>query len=376
LTYLPSRAVSFTVTVPTRAAAEDLADALAARGHLLVAVREVDHFLKDPASFWYGKPTSRPEDQGKWDVFSLVAGPVPDDDTAWWSAVEEQAVRRLSQRLDGRSGGGAEGATDVMVRTFARVGLVHELDDATASARRLAALAACPARDGERDPRQVDENLPDGPGQPIPAGGLDSVDWGGLAHAYGPATNVPDLLRGLAANDDGWDEVLSEVCGSVLHQGSTYSSTAATVRVLAGLAAAPQLAPRRRLDLLYILFLAGSALAQAEAQGYRADAHAAEVRATVISEVDRLLVLWGSVSQAEQRLPLMLAALAGRAVKPTGLTDPASRLAQVMVRDLNAAEGTLGELARRNEDLLEYADGDAPLHHRLVASLQTLISQP
>ena len=137
---------------------------------------------------------------------------------------------------------------------------------------------------------------------------------GALVHAYGPATEVPDLLRGLAANDDRWGDLHNEFVGEVLHQGSTYSASAPALQVLAELANAPGLAPKRRLDLLYTLFLAGSSSAQADAYGYRADDHATEVQTTVIGAVDQLLMLWPSVSRAEQRLLLLLAALAAKPV--------------------------------------------------------------
>ena len=376
MTHLPTVARSFQVTVPTRAAADGLADALAARGHLLVAVRVVDHFFKDPASPLYGKPSLRPDEQGQWDVFSLVTGPVPDEDVEWWLAQEDEAVRRLAARFGGRTGSSGGGPTDLMIRTFTRVGLVHELDEANAASRRLAALADSPARASEREPRKVDENLPDGPGAPIAVGPLDAVDWGRLTHAYGPAGDVPALLRALAANDDEWDDAHGELCGSVLHQGSTYSATAPALRVLTQIAIAAQLAPKRRLDLLYTLFLAGSELAEAQAHGYRPDAYALEARAAVAGDVERLMTLWPSVSRAEQRLLLLLAALAEHAAGPSDLHDPASRLALAMVDDTGDAESVLRDLASRNEDLLELAEGDAPLHSRLVASLRTLLWEP
>jgi hypothetical protein len=373
MTHMPSWSQSFLVTLPTREAAEEVADVLAARGHRLVAIREVDHFIKDPSSSMHDKPSLRPDEHGQWDVFSIATGPVPDDDVEWWQAQEDQAVRRLSQRLGGRTGGSGGGGTELLIRTFTRVGLVHELDEATAAARRLAALAESPVRAGERETRSVDENLPDQPGDSIHVGGIDGVDWSALAHAYGPATDLPDLLRGLAANDLRWDDLHSDFVGSVLHQGSIYSSSAPALGVLARLATAPQLAPKRRLDLLYTLFLAGSAFAQAEAYGYRPDLHAAEVRTTVINAAPHLLSLWSSATEAERRLLLLLAAIAGQSVPQTDLSDPASRLALAMIHDQQDAEAALRELATANEDLIELLDSGAPLHSRLTAALERLL---
>ncbi|MET7279508.1 hypothetical protein ABZS29_14830 [Kribbella sp. NPDC005582] len=374
--YLPSFAQSFRVTVPTRAAAEELACALALRGHRLVAIRDVDHFSKDPSSFWYGKPSMRPDEQGQWDVFSVATGPVPDADEHWWRAQEDEAVRRLAERLHGRSGGSGGGGAELLLRTFTREGLVHELDETTAHERRLAALADSPGRVGVQEDRSVDETLPDGPGDSVALTGIDSVSWGELTHAYGPASDVPELLRGLAANDDNWDELHTEFVGSVLHQGSSYSSSAPALQVLAQLAMAPQLAPKRRLYLLYTLFLAGCEAAKAEAYGYKPDLHHAEVRVVVVNAAQGLLRLWPSVSRAEQRMLLLLAALSDQSVPEHDLSDAASRLAAAIIRDEREAEATLKDLAGRNEDLIELANSHAPTRSRLTAALETLLWEP
>jgi hypothetical protein len=177
----------------------------------------------------------------------------------------------------------------------------------------------------------------------------------------------------LAANDERWDDLHQEFCVAVLHQGGTYSSSAPALRILAQLAAAPELAAKRRLDLLDTLFRAGAALDEAVARGYRPDAYAAEVRTAVVGEVDQLLTMWPAVSPAEQRILLLLAALAGREVEPIDLPDPASRLALAMVHNPAKAEEVLRDIASRNEDIMEFAEGEAPLHSRLIASLQALI---
>ncbi|GAA0466287.1 hypothetical protein Ade02nite_46830 [Paractinoplanes deccanensis] len=63
--------------------------------------------------------------------------------------------------------------------------------------------------------------------------GLDAVAWGELSHAYGTALDTPGLLR-RAIHDQ---EAISELHGSVFHQGSVYSATVAAVPFLAELAA-------------------------------------------------------------------------------------------------------------------------------------------
>lgn len=373
----PSSAQSFSVTVPDEAAARELADELAARGHALVAVREVDWALRDSSSFWFGKPTMRPHEQGQWDVTSVATGPLPDDDERWWEAQEDQAVRRLAQRFGARShGGGGGGDTGTLLRTFTRVGLVHELDDATVRERRLAALSLSPARADDPSAHgsgDVDEDLPDGPGEPVRLNGLDDVSWGELEHAYGPAADVPRMLAGLAANDDQWDLHLDDLLGSVTHQGNSYSATAPALRLVAALAAAPQLAAKRRLHLLYTLFVAAAAADMAHAYGNPSEPHHETVRATVVDASGDLASLWPTLSRAEQRLLLLLAALSRRPVPGNDLTDPASRLAMTMLRDKDAAGALLETLARSNEDLIELAEAPAPLRSRLVAALEVLL---
>ncbi len=53
------------------------------------------------------------------------------------------------------------------------------------------------------------------------------VDWSVLRHAYGPADDTPGLLDGLRGED--WSEVVSELFGSILHQGSVYPATVAAL---------------------------------------------------------------------------------------------------------------------------------------------------
>ena len=374
--HMPQWSQSFQATLPDQAAALRMADALAGRGHVLVAVREVDHFQKDPTSWWYGRPSVRPDEQGLWDVFSIATGPMPDSDAEWWEAQEDRAVRQLATSLGGRSAGPGGGSTKQLISGFTREGLVHELDRETVERRRLEAFARSPARAGSRETRKVDEVLADRPGEMVVLHGVDDVDWQALEHAYGPAIDVPRMLRALAANDDRWGDAHAELVGAVFHQGNLYSSSAPAVSALAELAASPRLAPERRLDLLYTLFLAGSASARADAYGHRPDQHAFDVQTAVMGEVDHVMPLWPSLSSAERRVMVLLAALAGRTVPDTDLSDPASRLARAMMRDEQDAEAVLRDLATRNEDLFELADGDAPAHSRLTAALETLLWEP
>ncbi|MCE6998668.1 HEAT repeat domain-containing protein [Saccharothrix sp. S26] len=66
--------------------------------------------------------------------------------------------------------------------------------------------------------------------------GLDDVDWHAVAHAYGPADDVPGLLRGLVSDDPAVREsALDGMYGAVHHQGDVYDSTVAALPFLLGL---------------------------------------------------------------------------------------------------------------------------------------------
>ncbi|ONI75236.1 hypothetical protein ALI144C_41625 [Actinosynnema sp. ALI-1.44] len=63
--------------------------------------------------------------------------------------------------------------------------------------------------------------------------GLDDVDWASLRHAYGPAVEVPELVRGLVSDDPAEREIaLDGMEGGVHHQGSVYDSTVAVIPFL------------------------------------------------------------------------------------------------------------------------------------------------
>ena len=76
---------------------------------------------------------------------------------------------------------------------------------------------------------------------------LDEIPWNRLTHAYGPADDVPDLLRSLRtapAETTGQQSPLWHLCGNIWHQGSVYEATAYAVPFLIELAASPQVPDR------------------------------------------------------------------------------------------------------------------------------------
>jgi hypothetical protein len=82
--------------------------------------------------------------------------------------------------------------------------------------------------------------------------GLDVIDWERLSHAYGPARDVPLDLQRLASSDaDVRASALWQLYGSIIHQGTLYSATAAAVPFLLRLASHPSIPNRNEIrDLL------------------------------------------------------------------------------------------------------------------------------
>jgi hypothetical protein len=75
--------------------------------------------------------------------------------------------------------------------------------------------------------------------------GLDDIDWAGLSHAYGPATEVPVLLRGLVHPDPAVrEQALDSMYGGVHHQGDVYPCTLATIPFLLRIAERPDMSGR------------------------------------------------------------------------------------------------------------------------------------
>ncbi|MFI1761175.1 HEAT repeat domain-containing protein [Streptomyces sp. NPDC020800] len=76
--------------------------------------------------------------------------------------------------------------------------------------------------------------------------GIDDVDWASMSHAYTQsATDVPELLRGLASHDPVRREVaLDGMYGAVHHQGDVYDSTVACIPFLFELIGNPAFADR------------------------------------------------------------------------------------------------------------------------------------
>ena len=72
-------------------------------------------------------------------------------------------------------------------------------------------------------------------------GGIDDIDWSSLTHAYGPADDVPGLLRSLnSPNEKTRKDAIYELFGNIWHQGTVYEATIYAVPYLIELLASPE----------------------------------------------------------------------------------------------------------------------------------------
>ncbi len=85
---------------------------------------------------------------------------------------------------------------------------------------------------------------------------LDAIDWAALRHAYGSAGDVPESLRDtVAADPETRRAAWADLGGSIIHQGSRYSATAAAVPFLLEIAADPAV-PQRENALWFLMVAA------------------------------------------------------------------------------------------------------------------------
>lgn len=80
---------------------------------------------------------------------------------------------------------------------------------------------------------------------------LEKIDWASCTHAYGEATDVPDLLRTLLSADEGQrEEAISTLFGNIWHQGTVYPATARAVPFLYELLSNPDVQDKRNIACL------------------------------------------------------------------------------------------------------------------------------
>lgn len=191
----------------------------------------------------------------------------------------------------------------------------------------------------------------DAPDVAVDLSALLDIPWTDLDHAYGPASDVPELINTLAQWPTHAADVLDELLGdALLHQGSCYSATAPAMPFLAKLAVTRTTPARHRLTLHCDLLYA----AQRKAATLIADADRAaatgdqpmpapwtdEVHTTIDGQVPTLLAHWAHQPPAVQ---FILAALA--AVYPAHGQAVASHAAALAAHYAGTQPGAYLQLA-------------------------------
>jgi HEAT repeats len=98
--------------------------------------------------------------------------------------------------------------------------------------------------------------------------GLDQIDWASLTHAYGPASDVPDQIRGLASADEKTREAsLYELFGNIWHQGTVYDASSHAVPFLVELVGDPSVQGKVGILTLLTALATGSSYLDVHARG-------------------------------------------------------------------------------------------------------------
>jgi len=88
--------------------------------------------------------------------------------------------------------------------------------------------------------------------------GLGKINWSALKHAYGPATDVPELLKQLLSNNEKLrSNAMSELYGNIWHQHTVYEATASAVPFLVELLDSPRTSDRVSIATLLGLIARG-----------------------------------------------------------------------------------------------------------------------
>ncbi|MGZ9935789.1 HEAT repeat domain-containing protein [Streptomyces sp. NC-S4] len=132
-------------------------------------------------------------------------------------------------------------------------------------------------------PQHLSERMSEAPAKitamdlPTALAGLDAHPWSTVNHAYGPAEDLPGLLRTFAAGGEDAEEALGELYGSIVHQGTVYAASVDAAPYLARIAASG----RQTVDALRLL----GCLAESEDEY---DVEPGAVRAAVTAQLPLL----------------------------------------------------------------------------------------
>jgi hypothetical protein len=117
--------------------------------------------------------------------------------------------------------------------------------------------------------------------------GLNKIDWSKLTHAYGEASDVPNLLRQLASGAVEERESARHVLhGNIWHQGTVYEATAYAIPFLIELLAAPTCEGKAELMIFLSLCANGNSYCDVHEPLHQDEATTEEWKAQLANELD------------------------------------------------------------------------------------------
>jgi hypothetical protein len=333
----------------------------------------------------------RPEHAGWWDVFSVAQDPpLPEEAREQAERLETKAVAAIACDLGGFAAGPGGGAAKTILRSFSRVGLVHELDAQRAGELRRALVGAATGPSAQPPPTAP----------PL----RHTRHRNGRAEVLAAAQVArrveagDDLLPSGGEHGDDLDSLLGDLFDAAMHQGTCYPHTAGTAPLFAALAADDRLCDFHRAWLLldlYLIATVGRRDLCAMADELRAlgtpaveTPDAAAARAAVAAALPALAARWPVESElgrfflaalagaCPEAAPSLRAEIEGLASRHTG-TDRAAALA--LIRGLASAdapviEAALDALASWAPQLFDDCDSPyAATDHRALHVLEDLL---
>ncbi len=289
------REMRFVVSVPDEVSAYAVAEKLAERGHLLVAVRAVPN---DPLEGRFA---------GWWRAHSLAVDP-PYEGPLEVSPAEKKAVAAIARKYGGQANSACGQFPDKAIERFSREGLAHELDRADADRIRAELVAG-----------------PTAPSLPAPPG----LKCGGFKRPAADLRAAAEVVPFEGRTFDGVGDVIAAIADEAFPQASVVPGTPDAVPLLAGLAGAEGVSEYYRAMALMVLFQMNTAGRRRLA--YQADAPADGGTETVAETATRLAVaevLPGLTAGRSELAGFILAGLSASGARPpAGLEQIAARYA-------------------------------------------------
>ncbi len=306
----------FVVSVPDEVSAYAVAEKLAERGHLLVAVREV--------------PTDPLEDRfaGWWRAHSLAVDP-PYEGLLEVSPAEKKAVAAIARKYGGQVNSACGHFPDKAIERFSREGLAYELDRAEADRIRAELVGGQPAA----------------PSLPAPPG----LRCGGFRRPAADLRAAVEVVPFEGRTFDGVGDLIAAIANDAFPQGSVVPATPGAVPRLAALAGADGVSDFYRAMTLMVLFQMSTAGRRRLA--YQADAPedgGAETPAETATRAAVAAVLPGLAVGRSELVEFLLAGLSA-ATREAGAAMPAG-LERIAGRYAGTARSPVVDLIRAVAD--------------------------